>query len=122
MKIIDRLKQWRDLCEVYGSEFLFMTDGHKQSYVTDMYSMLRRFFVDEIDLIENQKNEKYCEYVRDSFVDYLAHGAEFIRNPNDIDKFYFIFFHSDSYVAGLMWTKLANYLRRSWSKAEEFSN
>lgn len=89
MKIIDRLKQWRDLCDVYGSEFLFMTDGHKQSYVTDMYSMLRLFFVDEIDII---------------------------------DKFYFIFFHIDSYVVGLMWTKLANYLRRSWSKAEEFSN
>lgn len=56
MKIIDRLRQWRDLCDVYGSEFLFMTDGYKQS-----------------------------------FVDYLAHGTEFIRNPNDIDKFYFIF-------------------------------
>lgn len=122
MKIIDRLKQWRDLCDVYGSEFLFMTDGHKQSYVTDMYSMLRRFFVDEIDLIENQKNEKYCEYVRDSFIDYLAHGSEFIRNSNDIDKFYFIFYFSDSYVAGLMWTKLGNYLRRSWDKVEEFSN
>lgn len=122
MKIIDRLKQWRDLCTDYGNEFLFITDGQKESYVTDMYYMLRRFFVDEIDLIENQKNEKWCETVQEYFVDYLTYGSEFTRTPEHIEKFYFIFYHLDSYVAGLMWTKLMRYVRRSWDKVEGFSN
>ena len=59
MNTIERLDALKNFAHEIG--FLFYgANGYKENYVSDMYFMIKRFFTNEVEMLEHYENKKYC--------------------------------------------------------------
>lgn len=107
MNTIERMGALRDFAHEIG--FLFLgANEYKENYVSDMYFMLRRFFTNEIEIMEHYENKKYCNAIEESFIEYLNIYGIFkkyydaLRYVND----------SLAVVAICSWGRLVSLIRR----------
>lgn len=80
-----------------------------------MYFMIRRFFTNEVEILNHYENKKYCTAIEESFIDYLNHAPEYLRDVRQVEKFYYTLFYIDSSlasVASVRWEKLVKLIRR----------
>lgn len=115
MNTIERLNSLKNFAHEIG--FLFYgANGYKENYVSDMYFMIKRFFTNEVEMLEHYENKKYCAAIEDSFIDYLNHAPEYLRDIRRVEKFYEAFRYVDSCLASVAiseWKRLVNLIRRS---------
>ena len=115
MNTIERLNALKKFAHEIGFLFFGM-NGYKENYVSDMYFMIKRFFANEVEMLEHYENKKYCAAIEDSFIDYLNHAPEYLRDIRRVEKFYEAFRYVDSCLASVAiseWKKLANLIQRS---------
>lgn len=115
MNTIERLNALKNFAHEIG--FLFYgANGYKENYVSDMYFMIKRFFTNEVEMLEHYENKKYCAAIEESFIDYLNHAPEYLRDIRRVEKFYEAFRYVDSCLASVAiseWKRLVNLIRRS---------
>lgn len=120
MNTIERMGALRNFAHEIG--FLFLgANEYKENYVSDMYFMLRRFFTNEIEIMEHYENKKYCKAIEESFIEYLNHAPEYLRDIQKVEKFYdALRYVNDSLavVAICSWGRLVSLIRRCKSIEE----
>lgn len=115
MNTIERLDALKNFAHEIGFLYLGAND-YKENYVSDMYFMIRRFFTNEIEILENYENKKYCAAIEESFIDYLNHAPEYLRDIRQVEKYYDTLRYVNSCLASVViseWKRLVNLIRRS---------
>lgn len=67
-------------------------------------------------MLEHYENKKYCLAIEESFIDYLNHAPEYLRDIRRVEKIYEAFRYVDSCLASVAiseWKRLVNLIRRS---------
>lgn len=78
--------------------------------------MIRRFFTNEIEILEHYENTKYCVAIEESFIDYLNHAPEYLRDIRQVEKYYDTLRYVNSCLESVViseWKRLFNLIRRS---------
>lgn len=111
MDTIERLKKFKRVAHEIG--FMFLSENeYKENFVSDMYFMLRRFFENEIEILKHYENKKYVEAIEESFIDYLNHAPEYLRDIDKVESFYCNFYYIDSLLPLSEWEMLTRLIRR----------
>ena len=114
MNTLERLDLLKNFVHRVGLLFL-EANNYKENSVSDMYFMIRCFFTNEIEILNHYENKKYCTAIEESFIDYLNHAPEYLRDIKQVEKFYYNLFYIDSSlssVASVKWDRLVKLIRR----------
>lgn len=115
MNTIERLESLKNFAHEIGFLYLGAND-YKENYVSDMYFMIRRFFTNEIEILEHYENKKYCAAIEESFIDYLNHAPEYLRDIRQVKKYYDTLRYVNSCLASVViseWKILVSLIWRS---------
>ena len=78
--------------------------------------LLREETRNEIEILEHYENTKYCKTIEESFIDYLNHAPEYLRDIRQVEKYYDTLRYVNNCLASVTiseWKRLVNLIRRS---------